>query len=157
MNNNLDDLKHSIRSHLLIMGGPSQQLCAFLVKTIDLLEDDDKHRIDNETLVLSYSIAEAIALHVQQAIDSRAKAAKEKGNEMPENIRIYSDKILITVGQVRSMKDKKEAKVNILKSVGSALDALSTFTGAVYPTLFQLDGSQINNHEKDKSAIAGPL
>ena len=37
----IGELKHSIRIHVLIMAGPSQQLCAFLVKVIDLVEDVD--------------------------------------------------------------------------------------------------------------------
>ena len=154
----LEDLKHSIRCHLLIMGGPSQQLCAFLVKTIDLLEDNDEERREEETSILSFSIIEAIALHVQKAIDERAKVAKEKENPMPENVRIYSDKILITIGKVRSHSNKLEAKQALLNIIGKSLDLLSTFTGAVYPTLFQLDGTQINNLEiKDKTKNAGAL
>jgi len=143
----ISELKHSIKIHLLIMAGPSQQLCAFLVKTIDLLEDDDIQRKKQETLLLAFSIVEAIAVHVQQAIDARGQVAKNKGNHMPENVRSYSDNILITLGQVRGLNDKRVAKTAVLVAIGKALDALGTFTGAVYPTIFEVDGRQLNNHQ----------
>lgn len=153
----INELKHSIRVHLLIMAGPSQQLCAFLVKTIDLIEDSDLDRKQQETIQLSFNIIEAVAIHVQQAIDARAKIAKEKSNPMPENVRAYSDQILIALGKARGHTDKSAAKTSILASVGKALDALGTFTGAVYPTLFDIGGNKLNNFDTDPSEKAGPL
>lgn len=153
----IEELKHSIRIHLLIMAGPSQQLCAFLVKTIDLIEDDDKKRRDQETLQLSFNIIEAVAIHVQQAIDARAKVAKEKNNIMPENVRAHSDQILIALGNARGHADKSAAKTAVLSSIGKALDALSTFTGAVYPTIFDIDGNRLNNNNINTAGAAGPV
>lgn len=151
------ELKHSIRIHLLIMAGPSQQLCAFLVKTIDLIEDNDVERKQQETLLLAFNIVEAIAIHVQQAIDARAKIAKEKSNPMPENVRVCSDQILIALGKARGHTDKSEAKTAILSSIGKALDALSTFTGAVYPTIFDINGNKLNNMNAQPDDQAGPI
>lgn len=153
----LTELKHSIRIHLLIMAGPSQQLCAFLVKTIDLIEDEDKDRKQQETIALAFNIVEAIAIHVQQAIDARAKIAKEKSNPMPENVRVFSDQILIALGQARGHANKSEAKTAILSAIGKALDALGTFTGAVYPTIFDINGNKLNNMNADPDDQAGPL
>lgn len=152
------ELKHSIRTHLLIMAGPSQQLCAFLVKTIDLVEDTDIPRRKAETLQLAFNITEAIALHVQQAIDARYRVSKENNNPMPENIRQHADHIMVAVGQARSHPNKMEAKTAILQAVGKALDALGTFTRAVYPTLFDSAGNKLNNHDKKPAdAQAGPV
>jgi hypothetical protein len=154
----IKELKHSIRIHLLIMAGPSQQLCAFLVKVIDLVEDEDIPRRKTETLQLAFNVTEAIALHVQQAIDARNKMSKDKGNPMPENVRRHADEIMVTVGQARSHPNKLEAKNSILAAVGKGLDALETFTKAVYPTIFDSAGNKLNNHDKKAdSAPAGPV
>ena len=143
----IDELKHSIKAHLLINGGPSQQLCAFLVKVIDLVEDDHADRKKNETISLAFNIIEAVGLHVQQAIDARHQVSVKSNVEMPDNIRKHSDEILIAIGKARGFEDKSKAKTCILSAVGKALDALGTFTKAVYPTLFDIEGNKLNNHE----------
>jgi hypothetical protein len=152
------ELKHSIRTHLLIMAGPSQQLCAFLVKVIDLVEDEDLPRRKAETLQLAFNITEAIALHVQQAIDARNRVSKEAGNPMPENVRRHADEIMVAVGKARSHPNKIEAKNSILAAIGKGLDSLGTFTKAVYPTIFDSAGNKLNNHDKKPAdAAAGPV
>lgn len=143
----VNELKHSIKAHLLINGGPSQQLCAFLVKVIDLVEDDNQGRKKEETKALAFNIIEAVGLHVQQAIDARHQVAQKSNVGMPDNIRKHSDEILIAIGKARGFDDKSKAKTCILSAVGKALDALGTFTKAVYPTLFDIDGNKLNNHE----------
>lgn len=152
------ELKHSIRIHLLVMAGPSQQLCAFLVKVIDLVEDEDIPRRKAETLQLAFNVTEAIAIHTQQAIDARNRVSKEKGIMMPENVRKHADEIMIAVGKARSHPNRIEAKNSILAAIGKALDALETFTKAIYPTIFDSAGNKLNNHEKKPAdAAAGPI
>jgi len=153
----IGELKHSIRIHLMIMAGPSQQLCVFLVKVIDLVEDTDIVRRKSETLQLAFNIIEAIAIHTQHAIDTRAKVAKEKGISMPENVRKHADEIMIAVGRARSHSNKIEAKNSILQTVAKAFDALGSFTMAVYPTLFDSAGNKLNNFDKSVLDVAGPL
>lgn len=154
----IGELKHSIRIHLLIMAGPSKQLCAFLVKTIDLVEDTDIVRRKTETLQLAFAMTEAIAIHVQQGIDARDKVAKDKGNPMPENVRKQADEIMIAVGRARSHPNKVEAKNAILQAIAKSLDSLSSFTKALYPTIFDSAGNKLNNLDKDAaSGSAGPL
>lgn len=153
----ITELKHSIKIHLLIMAGPSQQLCAFLVKTIDLIEDNDQQRKEQETLQLAFNIIEAVALHVQQAIDARSKIALQKNNPMPENVRAFSDQILISLGNTRSHPNKSDAKTALLSSIGQALDSLSSFTGAVYPSLYDINGNRLNNKELTSTQPAGPV
>jgi hypothetical protein len=153
----IEELKHSIRIHLLIMAGPSQQLCAYLIKVIDLVEDTDIPRRKTETLQLAFSIVEAVAIHTQQAIDARNQVSKQKNNPMPEAVYRYADELLVVVGQARSHPDKIEAKNSVLAVVGKALDALGTFTGSTYPTVFDSAGNRLNNHEKKQSDAAGPV
>ena len=143
----INELKHSIKAHLLINGGPSQQLCAFLVKVIDLVEDNDQNRKKAETIGLAFNIVESVGLHVQQAIDARHKTSKMKGDGlMPEAIRKHSDNILVAIGQARGFDDKSKGKTAILAAVGKALEALGSYTKAVYPTLFDIEGNKLNNH-----------
>lgn len=152
----ITELKHSIRIHLLVMAGPSQQLCAFLVKVIDLVEDEDLPRRKAETLQLAFNVTEGIAKHVQEAIDARDRVAKQTGKPMPENVRRHADEIMIAVGKARSHPNRIEAKNSVLAAIGKGLDALGTFTTATYPTIFDSAGNKLNNHEK-KDATAGPV
>lgn len=145
MDKYINELKHSIKIHLLIMSGPSQQLCVFLMKLIDLIEDTDIDRVNAETAQLSFSIIESVAIHIQNAIDTRYSSSKDD-NKMPEHIRRHADEIIVAVGKSRSHMNKIEAKNSVLSAVAKALDALSSFTGAVYPTLFDSAGNQLNNN-----------
>lgn len=152
----IDELKHSIRIHMLILGGPSQQLCAFLLKIIDLIEDDKSERRLEETSRLAFSIIEVVGIHTQQAIDSRYEVSRKKEHIMPESVRRKSDSILVAIGEARSTDDMVLAKNHILIAVASALDSLSTFTGSTYPTLFDSTGNRLNNHQPLSDA-AEPL
>lgn len=137
------------------MAGPSQQLCAFLIKVVDFFEDEDQERRKQEMVALSFHIVEAIAIFVQQQIDVRAQRAESTGNPMPEQVRKCSDEILVIVGKSRGLANKIEAKNNVLKTVGGALDKLGSFMKATYPTIFDSNGDQLNNFEA--SGQAQPL
>ncbi len=136
----LKELKHSIRTHLMIMAGPSQQLCAYLTKLLDFFEDADAERRNKESNALSFAIIEGVALFVQNSIDERGEKAKALGQEFPQSIRKASDNIMILVGQSRSLEDKIVAKYAVLRAMAEALRALSSFTKAAYPELFDSAG-----------------
>lgn len=137
----LRELKHSVRMHVLIMGGPTQQLCAFLLKTIDFFEDNNPVRRNQEVLSLSFSIIEGVALFVQKSVDERADKAKSMGQEFPHRIRLASDNILIMVGKSRNLENIIAAKYAVLKSVADALRELGAFTKAVYPQIIDANGN----------------
>jgi len=137
----LQELKHSIRMHLILMAGPSQQLCSFLIKTIDFFEDSDEARRDREMLSLSFHIIEGLALFVQQSVDERADKAKAMNQEFPQRIRLASDNILVMVGKSRNLDDRVAAKYAVLRTVADALRELATFTKAVYPQIIDASGN----------------
>jgi len=137
----VDELKHSIHIHKLIMGGPTPQLAAYLVKTVDFLENSDEHL--KEIGALSYSIAEAVAVHVQRSVDDRAARAEEHGINFPPQVQKQGDNIFILMGKVRSSSDKSEAKIVLLRGVADALRSLATFTKASYPTIMDARGKQL--------------
>lgn len=136
----LEELKHSIRLHALMMNGPSQTLCAYLIKLIDILEDSDVERRNKELNILSYSIVEGMALFVQSSVDQRIEKAKASGIAVQDSVRISSDAIIIAIGQSRGLADKIQAKSNVLKVVSDALKALSVLTKAVYPEITDVNG-----------------
>jgi hypothetical protein len=147
-NASLEELKHSIRLHLLLQAGPTPQLCVFLVKVFDFIDDlykvlalADGHReellekIAKEMDVVSFSIVETIALFVQRSIDDRMTKAASQGQTAPESVRRHGDEIFMTLGKCRGLPDKIAAKNMLLKGVAEALRALATFTKASYPEI----------------------
>jgi len=137
----LKELKHSVRTHLVMMNGPTQQLTTFLIKVVDFLEDSNIQRRNTEALNLSYSIIEGVALYVQRSIDERSDKAKAMGQTFPVGINLASDNILVLIGKSRNLDDRIAAKSAVLRVVAEALRELSTFTRAVYPDIFDSNGN----------------
>lgn len=137
----LEEIKHSVRTHLVIMQGPTPELAVFLVKLIDFLEDQDSARRRSEMGKLAFAIVEAVALHVQKSIDSRAQQAVAKGQQFPKYIQDKSDNLLVIVGKSRGLPDKIAGKSAILKEIAEALRSLSTYTKARYPDITDLAGN----------------
>jgi hypothetical protein len=137
----LEELKHSIRTHLVIMQGPSPQLTVFLVKLIDFLEDKDDTRRKSEMAKLAFAIVESVALFVQQSIDQRATQAAAKGDQFPASIQNKGDNLLVVIGKARQLPDKIAAKSALLKEIAEALRSLSTYTKARYPDMTDVMGN----------------
>lgn len=141
--NLLEELKHSIRMHLLIMQGPTPQLAVFAVKLIDFLEDDDVGRKNAEMAKLSFVIVEALVIHIQQSIDAKAQQAVIKGHIFPPHIQHRSDNLLVVLGKSRGLPDKIIAKNALLWEMAEALRSLSDYTRAKYPTLTDISGNPL--------------
>ncbi len=137
----LVELKHSIRTHLAIMQGPSPQLAVFLVKLIDFIEDKNDVRRVAEMSKLAFAIVEAVALFVQQSIDQRATQAVAKGYQFPQVVQAKGDNLLIVVGKARQLPDKIAAKNALLKEIAEALRSLSTYTKTNYPDITDVMGT----------------
>lgn len=137
----LEELKHSIRIHLMVMGGATSQLAVFLVKLIDLIEDADPVRKNEETAKLAFALVEATALHVQQSVDARAAQAITRRQPFPTSLQAKSDNLLIIIGKSRGLPDKIVAKNAVLKEVAETLRALSNYTKARYPDMTDVSGN----------------
>lgn len=137
----LEELKHSVRIHLIVNAGATAQLAVFLVKIIDFLEDEDDVRRRAEMAKLSFAIVEAVALFVQQSIDQRASQAAAKGQVFPVQVQHKGDNLLVVVGKARQLPDKIVAKQGLLKEVAEALRSLTTYTKASYPEILDAKGN----------------
>lgn len=129
----MQELKHSIQTHLTICGGPTPQLAVFLIKIVDLVEDEDAERKRIETNALAYAIAESVALHIQRHVDGIED--KHKTNPLYQRVKQRADNILITMGQCRSAADKTAAKNAVLAAAAATIAELELLTGKKYPSL----------------------
>lgn len=139
----LEELKHSIRIHLLVMQGPSAQLAVYLVKLIDIIEDSDHNRRSAEIGKLAFGIIEAVALQVHQSIDKYGQQAAIRSLPFPEHVQSKGDNLLVVVGKSRSLPDKAVAKSALLKEIAAALRDLSSYTKIQYPTITDLAGNPL--------------
>ena len=140
-NDILMELKHSIRTHLVIMASTSEQLCTYLVKVIDFFDDPSVENRNLEAAMLSFNIIEGIALHVQKFIDERIDRARVIGQPYPNSVAVASSEIMIAIGKSRTLSDKSAAKLIVLRSMADALNKLSAQTKAVYPQITDLHGN----------------
>lgn len=136
----LDELKHSIRLYLLVMNGPTQQLCLYLLKCVDFIDDTEAIKekyasTSQEMFNLSYSIIEGMSVYIHRHIDDLLKE-----NKLPKKIQPEADEILIMIGKTRSLDDKVAAKDALLSSVAKALRAVTNTNGTKYPQITNSNG-----------------
>lgn len=134
-NSTLDELKHSIQTHIVLMNGMSIQLGQFLLKMVDFIEDPDQARRDAEMAKLAYIIIEAVAVFVHQSIDDRAQKAEQRNVDFPARTRQAGDNLLVVIGKTRSSTDRIGSKNIVLRAIADALRELSNFTKTKYPSI----------------------
>lgn len=137
------ELKHSVKTHLLIMAGPSQQLCAFLLKVIDFLDDPDLTRVKEEIINLSYLIIEGLALYLNRVVQDKLDKAKSNKEDVPHNLIQSADNLLIVVGKSRNIEDKISAKNALLTCMADLLRQLEAYTKSKYVTLADSRGNKL--------------
>lgn len=134
----LEELKHSIKIHLLLMNGPSQQLCAFLIKLMDFVEDHDNKRKQEEIDLLSFSIIEGLAFYLHRYIDEQISK-----KDVPTYVKESSNNLLIKIGESRNLNNKIEAKYVVLSAISNSLKRLAEYSKSDYPRLFTAKGAEI--------------
>lgn len=139
----IEELKHSIRTHIVIMNGVTDQLCAYLLKLIDFLGESNIAAKEREIEHLSYSILEASAIYISGTIDSYATRYVTEGKEFPKTVKNKSDNVLVIIGSNRGNQNKLESKKAVLAAAADALNAFSEHTGMIYPKLVDIDGNQL--------------
>jgi len=132
------EFKHSIRIYLLIYNGPTSELAAYLIKSIDIIDsliiNNDPTR---ELIGLSYAIIESVANHVSKHVAS-INAAKG----LTEEIMNLNDELLIAIIKLRKI-DKIQAKYNLLRIISKLLNALAAATKSEYPTICDVHGNKL--------------
>lgn len=131
----LEELKHSVQMHVILMNGMTKQLGQFLLKTLDFVEDTNFVRRDKEIAKLSYVIVESLAVFVHQSIDDRAQKAEQQGLNFPTRVRQAGDNLLVVIGKTRSSTDMINSKNIVLRAIADALRELSGYTKAKYPDI----------------------
>lgn len=136
----VEELKHSIRTHIMLMNGVNEQLGAFLLKLIDFVTDADEDRKQREIMQLAYTIAEAASIYASGVIDSHIQRNETDGRSASVELKEANDNILVEIGRWRNKADKKMAKDNVLKALSNSLMVFSSETGGQYPQIVDLDG-----------------
>lgn len=136
----IEDLKHSIRTHIIVTNGVNDQLGAFLLKLIDFIVDKNEVRKLNEIRQLSYSITEAASIYVSSIIDGHVNKNESESKPVSQDLKDANDNILIEIGKWRSKTDKVSAKSAVLKAMATALNLFSQETGIQYPQLVDNNG-----------------
>lgn len=180
-----DELKHSVRIYLLLFGGPTKDLAARLLKVIDILEDsnaseivDDSNgmrsalikRRETESYLLSLAIisdiADRLIIDVQNHIKwckqtafnmIRSKTAEPIVDEHITKLELACNNLINVFYNTRRNPQIQcsIAKNSLLNNIASTLDVLSASSGEVYPTIFNMAGTKLNNlNISDVSVIA---
>lgn len=127
----LRELKHSVTTHLGIMGGPTDQLCALLLKVVDFIDDSPKR--EAEMFKLSYYIIEGLAVYVHRFLDAKP---------VTDSVKEVVNDILVTVGRARNAKTV-DAKYAVMRSMATALAAVGAVTHDRYPKLLDSNGNPL--------------
>jgi hypothetical protein len=139
----VEELKHAIRTHVVLMNGVSDQLGAYLLKLIDFLTDNNEDRRIKEIGQLAYNISEAVSLYVSGIIDSHINRNEAEKRPVSEDLKRQNDEVLVEIGKWRSNADKLAAKNAVLAAMAKALNMFSIETGMQYPQLVGVDGTPL--------------
>lgn len=139
----VEELKHAIRTHVVLMNGVSDQLGAYLLKLIDFLTDNNEERRLKEIGQLAYNISEAVSLYVSGIIDSHINRHEAEKRPVSYDLKRKNDEVLVEIGKWRSDPDKLAAKNAVLAAMAKALNMFSAETGMQYPQLVDVNGAPL--------------
>ena len=124
----IQELKHSIKLHLSMAGGPSAELCMYTLKLIDFLDEDPS---DEEIADLSYSILKSVAIKIGDTIEKYA----EVDLQFPS----------ATLKQAQVLKGRQSftgegGNELLLAEISKSLDMLKEYTKIEYPPIRDVSG-----------------
>jgi len=123
----LNDLQHSVYTHVMIQGGPNPQLCVFLTKLLDFMDDlyaanqsstDMDARIasvEAEVKALAFNIIESLAIWLATSVDDP---------KFSDHLQHQGRQLLILVAEARKLPDKLIAKDVVLRAIASMIRSL---------------------------------
>jgi hypothetical protein len=132
----LQELKHSIKLHLSMAGGPSAELCTYTLKLIDFLDENPDSK---EIADLSYFILRSIAINISDVIEKYAN------NDSKFSFAILKQGQVLKIKSDVDIENTKfdgvlSIKHDLLVEVAKALDMLKEHTKIEYPPIRDVSG-----------------
>lgn len=124
MDEALKELKHSVYTHLLLQGGPNPQLCVFLSKLLDIMDDMNiaiinktasPERAEQEILDLSFHIIESLVIWLTSSLDDK---------KTPPHVGDKLQNLLLLVSRSRKFPDRIAAKNIVLRGLAELIRIL---------------------------------
>lgn len=139
----IKELKHSVKFHLAMAGGPSAGLCMYMLKSVDIIDnmaDNAISKADEEMMLIASEIVKSIAENVTDTID---KYASE--NQLSEEIIKAGLVLSESIKQDFDMLPARQIdyKNLLLSQISVALQNLSDHTDIKYPSITDSDGNKL--------------
>lgn len=131
----MQELKHSIKLHLSMAGGPSAELCMYTLKLIDFLDEDPS---DEEIADLSYSILKSVALKIGDTVEKYAEADPQFPSATLKKGQVLKGWGSQTV-KLSSLA-KGDGNELLLAEIAKMLDMLKEYTKIEYPPIRDVSG-----------------
>jgi hypothetical protein len=135
----LDELQHSVYTHIMIQGGPNPQLCVFLTKLLDFMDDlyaatqnqenqqARLERVETECAALAFHIIESLAVWLAVSLDDA---------KFPAHIQNQGKQLLVFVAKAKQLTDKLAAKDLVLHAIADLVRTLKATNAAIqYPPI----------------------
>lgn len=124
----LKELKHSVYTHLILQGGPNPQLCVFLTKLLDCMDDmnavihNGRHtahaeRLEQELLNLSFHIIESLAVWLANSLDEK---------KAPAHIYSKAQNLLLLTAKTRKYPDRIASKNIVLRGIADMVKTIKS-------------------------------
>lgn len=134
MSNCVEELKHSVKLHLDMAGGPSTELCVYLVKIIDFLnEPDEDHTAEMNKI--SFAIVGSLSIAVFKSVVKRVNDSEEVSPAL-----LKSAERLMELTKDMNPPDPIVAKNLMLDALSDVLVGLNDITGIEYPEISHAGG-----------------
>ena len=128
----IQELKHSIKLHLSMAGGPSAELCMYTLKLIDFLDEDPS---DEEIADLSHSILKSVALKIGDTIEKYAEVDPQFPSAALKQAQVLKGRQSSTGSVV-----KEDSNELLLVEISKSLGMLKEYTKIEYPPIRDVSG-----------------
>jgi hypothetical protein len=139
----IKELKHSVKFHLAMAGGPSAGLCMYMLKSVDIIDNMLNNAIDKadeEAMLVASEIVKSVAENVRDAINKYASEG-----QLSEEIIKAGSALSESIEQDWGMSPVRQVdyKNLLLSQINIALQSLSEHTDVKYPLVTYSDGNEL--------------
>lgn len=138
-------LLHATKVHLKVMQKPTESLCRFTLKIIDILTDEDAERKEEESKILLIMMLNNILESIIETIDQIEKDSMTKSNVLsPAMANIRRDlKTFIIKESVRDLIKLKTTYEKAIIDIAKAMTLFNLYGLAPCIKLDDIQGNQI--------------